>query len=445
MTQSADNPQRDPRENDLLLARAENGPGPYEARGRFWGLSPTRDEVNGIENREAAMRIVSDNSSHIHNMADKYNIDSMVLASVLYQERRHRNSFDDIDEALGDPRGSTIGPGQMTRVAFHKLVEENRLELSPEQKKQYQADREGFAFNFLTQEKTGIEATAALIRANMDRQFESYGRYGRAIDNDNNPNTLSLGQYVYGAALYSSSGVNEPDKRKTGENRDFDRLGPTTEQIDLRNNDLSGLQGLNRSQSMTNAFRYLPDVYQALHGTRFEAPQNLSDYFQDTSILRPARTRSSNDEGQPQVAAHPGEPQRGTPSSPLDTAAAQFGERGQPARETFDRIAAQLQTQAPQLGEQKIAETSAELAQKSLAARIESPTVAINASGRAFAHDPANPGSPVVYSDPQTLNPDSIARNAASVREQQSQTIAPTAQTQEAPNQQQEPRSRSMG
>ncbi len=132
--------------SEFELARAENGPGPYNARGKFWGVYPTKDEVNGIENREAAMRIVSDNTSHIYDMSNKYKVDAMVIASVLYQERRHRNQFDVIDERLGDPRGSTIGPGQMTRKAFHDMVKENRLELDPAQMKEYQKDKEGFAF-----------------------------------------------------------------------------------------------------------------------------------------------------------------------------------------------------------------------------------------------------------------------------------------------------------
>jgi hypothetical protein len=405
---------------DSLLARAENGPGPYQARGRFWGVGPTHDEVNGIENREAAMRIVSDNRPLIYGMAEKYNIDAMVLASVLYQERRHRNTFDDIDESLGDPRGSTIGPGQMTRRAFHDMVAQERLVLTPEQNRQYQNDREGFAFRFLTNEATGIEATAALIRANMDRQHE-WGKYSRPIDNDNNPNTLSLGQYVYGAALYSSSGLNEPGGNSVPANRrEFDRLGPTTDQIDLRNNDISGLQGLNRSQSMINAFRYLPDVYQALHGTRFEAPQNLSDYFHDTRILRPGNQRSSLDEGGQGPIANGNlspAPADASNIASLPTVAAAFGSPGQPSRDNFDRIAAGLQTQAPNLGEQKIMEVSADLAQKSLAASMTNPQLTVNEQGRVFAYDPTKPGSQTVFSDPATLNADSIAHNAFKARE----------------------------
>ncbi len=445
------------RGSDFELARAENGPGPYNARGKFWGAYPTKDEVNGIENREAAMRIVSDNSPHIYDMANKYKVDAMVISSVLYQERRHRNGFDDLDEKLGDPRGSTIGPGQMTRKAFHDMVDQQRIVLDPTQAKEYQKDKEGFAFKFLTEEKTGIEATAALIRANMDRQFKDYGRYGKPIDNDNNPNTLSLGQYIYGAALYSSSGVNEPNKKNTGVNRDFDRLGPTADQIDLKNNDISGLQGLNRSQSMTNAFRYLPDVYQALHGTRFEAPQNLSDYFHDTRILRPGNKRASldgapEDSGQTIVATghDRGTSALSSSNQSLPTTALAFGNSGQLSRDTFDGIAAKLQTQAPNLGEQKIAEVSADLTQKSIAAGIANPAVTINDQGRVFAFDNNKPGAQVVFSDPQALNADSIAQNAAKSRElplTQTVALAPETQSpnQALTNQALEPKSRGFG
>jgi hypothetical protein len=436
---------------NVELARAENGPGPYNARGRFWGVYPTHDEVNGIENREAAMQIVSNNTRTIYNMAEKYNIDAMVLASVLYQERRHRNVFDDIDERLGDPRGSTIGPGQMTRKAFHDMVDQKRLVLDPEQSKEYAKDREGFAFRFLTNETTGIQATAALIRANMDRQH-SWGKYDQAIGSDNNPNTLSLGQYVYGAALYSSSGLNAPGKDAPANQREFDRRGPTTDQIDLRNNDISGLEGLNRSQSMINAFRYLPDVYQALHGTRFEAPQNLSDYFNDTRILRPGNNRRSSLDDTPENGGHTvasNGSDRNTPalsnSAPLASTAAAFGPQGQSSRDTFDAITARLQTQAPNLGEQKITEVAADLTPKSMAAGHRDIALTINEQGRVFAYDPNRPSAQTVYSDPQSLNPETIAQNAGKARDQpQPQTTVALAPDPQNPHPVVEPKSRNM-
>lgn len=449
----------------LQNGRRKNGPpADRPVLSEYWGLSATPDESG--KTREAARSLVSRNADHIIETAQKYGIDAITLGTVVYSERRHRNAADNIDEFFGDPRGSTIGVGQMTRSAFHDLVKQNRLELSPEEKKEYARDREGFAFKYLTDEKTGIEATAALIRANMDRQF-AWKKYDSPITNDGNPYTLNLREFIYGAGLYSTSGLNYPyDSKKTPNpspgKTEFDRLGPTTDHIDLKNNDLSGLKSLNRGQSLVNTFRYLPDVFEALYDGR-KPHQNLSDYFTDTHIIRPGKKQSALDGNDAAVASAPQTAVSQTSSGQADTASLRNASPGTqtPApslvagldnglsREQFDNISSKLRSQAPGMDEVAVARAALDLIPKlqgTELARVANPDVAINDQGRVFVYDAGKPHAPVVFSEPQTLDAASTARNAAKIAEI-AQT-PPVADTQIAPqtaHQTLEPRSRGLG
>lgn len=436
--------------------RRKNGPpDDRPVLSEYWGLRATPDE--DALRRQPARELVRRNADHIIETAQKYGIDAVTLGTVVYSERRHRNAADDIDEFFRDPRGSTIGVGQMTRTAFHDLVKQNRLELTPDEKKEYARDREGFAFKYLTEEKTGIEATAALIRANMDRQF-AWKKYDSPITNDGNPYTLNLREFIHGAGLYSTSGLNYPyDSKKTPnpspDKTEFDRLGPTTDHIDLKNNDVSGLGSLNRGQSLVNTFRYLPDVFEALYDGR-RPHQNLGDYFTDTHIIRPGTKRSSLEGDDSAVASLPqadaGSTRNAPAGSGLQTQANAAATDNGLTREQFENIASKLRAQAPGMDDATVARTTLDLIPKmqdSALARTADPDVAVNAQGRVFVYDAGKPYAPAVFSDPQTLDADSVARNAAKVREiAQAQPPAGDAQqTVQAATAGVEPRSRGLG
>jgi hypothetical protein len=395
--------------------------GPH--RNSFWGVDATPDEVNSRRRRDESMQLIADNRDHIMKMADKYKVDELVLANVLYQEHRHRDAVDDRQDANRE-NGRTLGPGQMTVRAFHDLVKEERLTLTPDQQERYNRNRDEFAMDYIIGKQSGIEATAALIRAQMDRQQE-WGKFQKPIDNDGDPRTLSLGQFVYGAALYSKAG-------RSGEQQ-FDYRGPTTDQIDLKHNDLSGLYGMRHAQSMINAFRYLPDTYQALYGV--QGPPTLGGYFNDRTILREGNQRSSADGNE--VAPAPG----ATPT--LSNIATTFGQNGELGRQTFDNIAQKLMTQQPELGAQTIP-VAADLTPKSMLAGIApDPNLTRNDSGRIFAFDPNRPDKPVVFADAANVNMDNVAQNAEKTRAL-NQNVA-NAQTAEQMDKQQALEARSRG
>ena len=387
-----------------------------------------------LVNAGAAKEFVSEHREHIMQMAKVYRLDEMVLANVVYQERRHSGGDDWYQDRFGNKNDTgNLGPSQMSIDDLKGLIDRGKVHLTRGERESYAADNRQFCFDFLVDEKNGIRALAAKINDRL--QTLENNNLIPDIPRDNDPRSLSLGQFVYGAALYSRGG------RVDGSgNSDFDRLGPTSDQIDFKKNSIAGTRSLPNSDALTFSFHYLRDTYSALYGV--EGPKTLGGYFNDRSIIRSTNRSASDDAEAPVVASSP----RGAEPQPLARVGAMFGDTAQPGREVFDRIASQLQTRAPQLGEENIAAVAADLTPKSLAAGYTQPSLAINDQGRVFAYDANRPASSPVFSDPQTLDADSVARNVAKTREQsQNSALAQDAANPQAALATAETKPRAMG
>ncbi len=243
---------------------------------RPFGTGPTLQEAVSSINASSARNFVSAHRADITTAAKQYNVDEMVLANVLYQEARHAGPDDfmqdrvhprSIPNRLGtDLEGGNLGPGQLNVETFRDLVKTGQVQLSDSEWDAYKTDPD-FSRNFLINPETGIRATAALISDHLTKL-----EYAHLIPNtgrDDNPATLDLNQFIYGAALYSAGG------RTTNEG--FDRNGPDSSHINLPQNDISGLNGLPNADKLMFSFHYLGETYEALYGR--EAPAQLGDYF----------------------------------------------------------------------------------------------------------------------------------------------------------------------
>jgi hypothetical protein len=160
---------------------------------------------------------------------------------------------------------TTLGPGQISIKGFRDLVDNGRVHLSDKEMREYKANPFEFSKRYLINEETGIKATAAVMADNV----RDMARNNPNIVRDNDPKTLDLGQFVFGAGLHSKSGLSG--------DKEFDRKGPYTGEIDLSKNNISGLKDLPNGGAITNALRYLPDTYEALYGVT--APTRLDQYF----------------------------------------------------------------------------------------------------------------------------------------------------------------------
>jgi hypothetical protein len=398
----------------------------------MFGVPYAFPETTSSINAGDAKQFVKDNRDHIMAMAKVYRIDEMVLANVVYQERRHSGPDDWAQDRLSNKHDTgNLGPSQMSIDVLIGLIDRGKVHLTQAERADYASDKRQFGFEFLVDEKNGIRAAAALINDRL-QTLEKKGLIPD-IPRDQDPRSLSLGQFVYGAALYSNAG-------RTG-NSDFDRLGPTSEQIDFKKNNIASVQTLPHSEKLIFSFHYLHDTYSALYGV--EGPKTLGGYFHDRSILRDTRQSSFDASPQDRTASTTGVGNSDTFAG--TNVAASFGDKGQASRDTFDSIATRLPTVAPNLSEQQIAVLSADLTSKSLSAGHQNPTLAANEQGRVFAYDPNKPHAQPVYSDPQTLNPETVVQNATKARELTQTQIATVAMDNSDPQRTLDAKQRSIG
>jgi hypothetical protein len=262
-----------------------------------FGVPSTGTELATGVRANAAYNFVNDNRDHIKSVAAEYGLDSLVLGNVLYQERRHVKPEDWAQDRFAPKNsGSTLGPGQITIKQLTGLIDRGKVHLSDAEQRDYRDDPKQFARDFLVDSENGIRATAALISDRLEK-LQNQNKIP-SIANDQNPETLSLGQFIYGAALYSKGGTSDDKPPK----KDFDTKGPTTEQIDIEKNSISGLVGkVKFDEQIVFAFHYLPDTYEALNpGSK--APSTLGGYFNDRSILRQPDKHSSVAEPEARIA-----------------------------------------------------------------------------------------------------------------------------------------------
>ncbi len=395
-----------------------------------FGVDMTGTErASGVQ-AGAAREFVSGHRGQIVAAAKEYGVDALVLANVLYQERRHAGIDDFLQDRYPEKNpNATLGPGQINVEQFKTLVKNGGINLSDDERRQYSANPEEFSRKFLIDPNSGIEATAAQIASNL--KILQDNQLIPRIPNDGNPNTLSLGQFVYGAALYSAGGRTDGNGGEA-----FDRQGPTTSQIDLKNNNLFGLVSVvKQDEKIVTAFHYLPDTYEALYGKK--APERLDGYFNDTSILRDNR-RSAIDAPQGTVANVDA---AGQPT--VAATAALFGNDGQLGNTMFKNLTTAIDPLTPDLNLTQKFNISGMLTQDSILKGVSAtPTVGANEAGRIFAYDGGDTGR-IAYVDPATAMTRSVEESAGKVREQlAAQPQSNQARDQTNPQETMEPRSR---
>lgn len=355
-----------------------------------FGVDMTGTErASGVQ-AGAAYEFVSGHRNQIAAMAKEYKLDALVLANVLYQERRHAGIDDFIqDRDPGKHPNATLGPGQMNVSMFKELVDKGAVHLSAQERSQYQNDKDGFSRRFLVEPNSGIEATAALISDRL-QNLQNH-KLIPPLKNDGDPNTLSVGQFLYGAALYSAGG-----RVDGGGRSEFDRKGPTSEQIDFKDNSLWGMVNrVPQDEKIITAFHYLPDTYEAFYGKT--APDRLGGYFHDRSVIRgnPRASADMPEEAGPQVAAQPaGAARSDARVADISGGAAAFGENGQPGHAMFVAIASQVARLDAGLDAQQSLNLSGALTARALENGLspQQVNVTVNDSGRVFAHETGDAG-----------------------------------------------------
>lgn len=389
-----------------------------------FGVDMTGTErVSGVQSG-AAYDFVKDHRNQIAAMAREYKLDALVLANVLYQERRHAG-IDDFAQDRDPARhpNATLGPGQMNVSMFKELVEKGAVHLSAQERSQYQNDKDGFSRRFLVEPKSGIEATAALISDRLQTLQDH--KLIPPLKNDGNPNTLSVGQFLYGAALYSAGG-----RVDGGGRSEFDRKGPTSEQIDFKANSLWGMVGrVPQDEKIITAFHYLPDTYEAFYGKT--APDRLGGYFHDRSVIRGTSRASADgpEEAGVQMAAQPTAPRGETRVVDAAGAATAFGDSGQPGHAMFVAIAPQIARLDTGLDAQQSLNLSGALTARALENGLDprQVNVTVNDRGRVFAHEGGEAGRIAFVDRDATAQP--LQASAERTRE----ILAAQAPTPEAP------------
>ncbi len=276
---------------EQMIRFGADGPGFRDVKPQFG--SPTSEEKgsDAMNREQPARTFIMEHRSDIRKAAALYGIDELGLANILYQENRHKTPEDDWQN-LGLWRitdKTTLGPGQISIKGFRDLVDNGRVHLSDEEKREYKANPFEFSKRYLINEETGIKATAAVMADNV----RDMARNNPNIVRDNDPKTLDLGQFVFGAGLHSKSGLSG--------DKEFDRKGPYTGEIDLSRNNISGLKDIPNGGAITNALRYLPETYEALYG--IAAPSRLDQYFKAPVQNRGNRADAQDGDGRDVLVA----------------------------------------------------------------------------------------------------------------------------------------------
>jgi hypothetical protein len=254
----------------------------YRTVNNHFGVAPSFEESStaALGKAQPARNFLMEHRGDIRKAAALYGIDELALANVLYQEQRHKTPEDDLQNAglWNITSKTTLGPGQISIGGFRDLVDSGRVKLSDDEKREYKANPFEFSKRYLTDDETGIKATAAVMADNV----RDVARNNPNVVRDGDSKTLDLGQFVFSAGLHSKSGLTT--------DRDFDRNGPYGD-IDLAKNDISGLKNVKNGDKIVVALHYLPETYEALYG--IDAPSRLDQYFKP-----PVQNRRADAEGQ---------------------------------------------------------------------------------------------------------------------------------------------------